>query len=111
LFNRIRRSDGGMINPYMVSVVGMAKLHKVIDTVSIHQSDSNELVLSVGGHDEERANAVVPLFSKKDAVLSPLLKSKLYSILMTFNVMGNADTCFENAYFALLANTCVYLLN
>ena len=62
------------------------------------------------GHDEERANAVVLLFSTKDAELSPLLKSKLYSILMTFNVMGNADTCFENAYFALLSITCIYLL-
>ncbi len=30
---------------------------------------------------------------------------------MTFNVCQNADTCLDNAYFALLANASVYLLN
>jgi hypothetical protein len=28
---------------------------------------------------------------------------------MTFNVMQNADTCFENAYLALQANFFLYL--
>lgn len=66
--------------------------------------------MKIGDSEEERANAVLPLFTSKDADLSPLLNSKLFNILMTFNVMGNADTCFESAYLALLANVCLYLL-
>lgn len=67
--------------------------------------------MKIGEDEEEQINAVIPLFSKVDADLKPLINTKLYHILMTFNVMGNADTCFENAYLALLANTCYFLLN
>ena len=32
---RLKRTDGSMINPYMVQVLDMARHHKVVDTVSI----------------------------------------------------------------------------
>lgn len=60
--------------------------------------------------DKEVINAVVPLFDEADADLQPYITSKLYHILMTFNVMQNVDTIFENAYMALLSATLVYLL-
>ena len=41
--------------------------------------------------------------------MRPLLQSKLYHILMTFNVMANVDTLFETAYLALLCNALVFL--
>lgn len=53
----------------------------------------------------------MPLFDETDADLKPFLTSKFFSILMTFNIMQNADTCFENAYIAILSNTLVYLIN
>ena len=66
---------------------------------------------------------MLPLFDEKDKDLKPFITSKLYHILMTFNVMLNAgldikllaliihylDTLFESAYQALLGNTLVYL--
>jgi hypothetical protein len=69
------------------------------------------LKLKAGEDDEEVVNAVIPLFGKKDADLKQILNSKLFHILMTFNVMQNADTSYDNAYIALLANTLVYLIS
>lgn len=99
-----------MINPFMLKIQNIAKHHKVVDTVSL-QASNNQLVLKIGEDLEEEINAVIPLFSKADADLKPLINTKLFHILMTFNVMGNADTCFENAYLGLLANLCYFLIN
>ncbi|EAR97525.1 VWA domain CoxE-like protein (macronuclear) [Tetrahymena thermophila SB210] len=107
---QIKRSDGAMINPYMLKIKSIAMHHKVCDTVSL-QAGNNELKMKIGDDEEEIINAVIPLFSKKDLDLKPLINTKLYHILMTFNVMGNADTCFENAYLGLLANACYFLIN
>ncbi len=105
----VKRFDGSMINPYLITVVGMARHHKVVDTVSIQQN-GNELQLSAGNQDKEIVNAVIPLFEEEDKDLKPFLTSQLFSIVMTFNTMQNADTCFDNAYFALIANTYIYLI-
>ena len=44
--------------------------------------------MPVGGEDKEEINAVLPLFEKSvDSDLKPLITSRLYHILMTFNVM------------------------
>lgn len=42
--------------------------------------------------------------------MMPLLRSKLFAILMTFQVMNNVDTCFTEAYAALMANTLLKLI-
>lgn len=73
-------------------------------------SNQWELKLSKGNNEFEVVNAVLPLFDEKDQDLKPFITSKIYSILMTFNVMQNADTCFENSYLALLSNTLMYLM-
>lgn len=108
---RVKRTDGSMINPYFVTVVDMARHHKIVDTISIQAGENNQLELATGDGDKEIVNAVIPLFEECDKDMKPLLTSKLYSILMTFNLMQNADTCFSDAYMALLANSFLYLLN
>jgi hypothetical protein len=68
---RIRRNEGALINPYLVAVEEIARVNKVIDTVSIvtqrghggADSSNNEIELSKGGGEVERINAVLPLFS------------------------------------------------
>jgi hypothetical protein len=72
---KVRRSDGSMINPYLVQVIDVARHHKVVDTLSIHSSDKNELLLKTGGDDHEIINAVIPLFNKKDIDLKPFITS------------------------------------
>lgn len=106
---KIKRIDGSMINPYLITVEDMPRHHQVIDTLSL-LSNQWELKLSKGNNEFEVVNAVLPLFDEKDQDLKPFITSKIYSILMTFNVMQNADTCFENSYLALLSNTLMYLM-
>ena len=105
----IYRCDGSMINPWLIQVKSIAKHHKILDTVSIQQN-GNEMKLKVGLDDEEIVNAVLPLFDEKDSDLQPYINSKIFHLLMTFNVMQNVDTLYENAYSALLAAATVYLL-
>ncbi|KRX02821.1 hypothetical protein PPERSA_04024 [Pseudocohnilembus persalinus] len=106
----IKRFDGSMIDPYQITVSSVARHHKVVDSTALLGNQNNELVLKTGNNEEETINAVIPLFGEKDADLKQILTSKLYQILMTFNVMQNADTFFPNAYQALLANTCLYMI-
>jgi len=106
---RIKRFNGSMVNPWLTKVNYIARHHKIVDTISIVKS-SNNLELKVGD-EVETINAVLPLFDKEDEDMKYLLRSKLYHLLMNFNVMQNVDTLYEDAYLALLSNTLVYLLN
>eukprot|EP01016_Furgasonia_blochmanni_P034069 TRINITY_DN3632_c0_g1_i2.p1 TRINITY_DN3632_c0_g1~~TRINITY_DN3632_c0_g1_i2.p1 ORF type:complete len:801 (+),score=200.79 TRINITY_DN3632_c0_g1_i2:442-2844(+) len=107
---KIYRSDASRINPWLIHVQSVAKHHKVLDTVSM-MGDGNRLKLKTGNNDEEYVNGVVPLFDEEvDTDLKPYISSKLFQVLMTFNVMTNVDTFYENAYFALLGNLQYYLM-
>eukprot|EP01016_Furgasonia_blochmanni_P035105 TRINITY_DN3857_c0_g1_i11.p1 TRINITY_DN3857_c0_g1~~TRINITY_DN3857_c0_g1_i11.p1 ORF type:complete len:223 (+),score=58.67 TRINITY_DN3857_c0_g1_i11:23-670(+) len=106
----IKRCDGSQINPWMIQVESIAKHHKVVDSISLIEQ-GNTLRLKTGNDDEEVVNAVLPLFDDKgDADLAPFITSKLYHALMTFNVMQNIDTLFENAYLALMAAAQYHLV-
>lgn len=76
-----------MINPYLITVEDMARHHKVVDTTSIQSTEKNELVLKTGDQREEIVNAVIPLYTKNDSDLKLILRSQLFDILMTFNIM------------------------
>jgi len=80
----------------------IAKHHKVVDSISIIKAQNN-LTLKIGENEVENINAVLPLFDKDDNALAPLIRSKLYHLLMTFNVMQTIDTLYEDAYLALLS--------
>ena len=67
--------------------------------------------ISIGNDEDEKINAVLPLFSsEKDVDMKPLLRSHIYHLLMTFNCMRNVDTFYFDAYYGLLANGFVRLL-
>ncbi len=66
--------------------------------------------MSTGSGETEVINAVLPLFEESDEDLAPLINSRLYHILMTFNVMQNVDTVFDTCYIALMANTFYHLI-
>jgi hypothetical protein len=96
----VRRFDGSMINPWLIEVKGIARNHSIVDSISIQQA-GNELKVSIGDDETEEINCVLPLFDGDDSDLGKILTSKLYHILMTFNVIRNADTCFETAHAAV----------
>lgn len=45
---------------------------------------------------------MLPLFDGDDLDMGKILTSKLFHILMTFNVIRNVDTCFETSHAAVL---------
>lgn len=106
---KVYRSDGSMINPWNICVTGVARLHNTIDTVSLIK-EKNEMKIPIGNNEFEKINCVLPLFSEKDKDLKEFLNSNLFHLLMTFNVMSNIDMLYNNAYFALLANTTYFIL-
>ena len=105
----INRSASSMINPFTINVLSIPRINKVCDTVSL-VSQGNEMEISIGNNEEEKFNAVIPLYSKVDSDLKPLIRSQLFHLLMTFNCMRNVDTFYFDAYYGLLANTFIRVL-
>lgn len=103
---RIRRTDGSLTNPYLISVLEITKTMVSIDSQELVFHDG-EIALDNG----ERFNCVLPLFEYEDEIIAPLIRTKLYSLLMSFNVTNTVDTRFGFAHLALLANAFIYLLN
>jgi hypothetical protein len=107
----IKRFDGGLVNPWLVEVASMARLHSTVDTISIYSKADKQLELKIGQDEIEKINVVLPLFGEKDLDLAPFLRTRLFNILMTFNLLQNVDCCFDTSHAALSANTLLYLVN
>jgi hypothetical protein len=68
------------------------------------------LTVNTGDGDIEKINAVLPLYDDKDKDLIPFLKTRLFGVLMTFNLLQNADCCYDTSLAALMANTLLFLI-
>lgn len=122
----IERSDASMISPFMIRVRSLARLNAHIDSLSLLGRPGNTLELGAGDGDRESMNAVLPLFAGRfcaaadahdkaaaaatDAPLAPLLRTRLFQLLVHFQVCGNVDTFDGTSYLALLAATAWTLL-
>lgn len=104
---KLKRFDGSMINPWLTQVRFIAKQHKSLDS-TILVTNQMKLELPVLDKKEE-INCVLPLFDENDKDLIPLINTRLYRLAMTFLVMQNVDFYYEEAYFALLANTFIFM--
>ena len=106
----IKRFDGMLVNPWLTEVIKVARHHKTVDTVSIYDSPNRILKVNTGDGDIEELNAVLPLFGVGDKDLIPFYRSRFFNILMTFNMLQNADCCYDTSHAALSANLILYLL-
>jgi len=102
-------SDSSMINPFNLDVIYIPKINKTCDTYTL-VDNNNEMEIQIGFGQNEKFNAVIPLFDESDSDLGPLLRSSLFHLMMTFNCMRNLDTFFPEAYLAVLSNFLVKLL-
>ena len=107
---KIKRFNGSMLDPWLIQVRFIALQHKFIDLSSLVK---NQMRMDFpNGDRKEEVNAILPLFTnKKDFDLKKLINSRLYRLLMTFVVMQNIDTFYEEAYLALLASSFCFMLN
>jgi hypothetical protein len=58
----VKRSEGALVNPWMINVVGVARHHKIIDSVSLQQK-GNVITLQTGNGETEVINCILPLFN------------------------------------------------
>ena len=71
----LKRTSGSMINPFLLNVVSFAKINKVCDTVSLLTAN-NEMEISIGNDEDEKINAVLPLFDMElDKDIKPIIKN------------------------------------
>lgn len=106
---RLHRNESSLTNPYFVELQAIAKMNSTVDTPYINRN-KGIVKLPIGLDQFETINAVVPLLGAEDEDMSALINTKLFNLVMTFNVLKNPDSLFEEAYLALLANTIIYLL-
>ncbi len=104
---KIKRFDGHKENPWRIAVTYLAVQHKVLDSTFLYSKDMNVEMKNVSGRNEE-INAVLPLFSEEDFELFPLIRTKLFKLLISYIVTLNIDTYEEEAYLALLAHSFVF---
>ena len=99
----IHRSNGSMINPFLIRVDSVARVAQVLDSHSL-QRQNNSIGFAIGEGDTETINAIIPLFTAADAPMAAYIASDLFKMLVHFQVMGNIDTYDSNTYLAALAS-------
>lgn len=107
----VKRFQGSATNPWLVQVQAMPPFDenlftkRVID--SVYMSKNPEFIQT---HEDYEVNCVLPLFNgTENPELINIINTRLYKLLMTFNVTGNIDNIDENAYYSLLSATFLKL--
>ena len=54
-------------------------------------------------------NCFLPLLDQNDVKILPLLSSSIFNIVMTYNLLNDADQSQEDSYQSLLVNTYNHL--
>lgn len=106
-------SEGTTINPWLVRVDAIPRLTRFLDTASVYTmvEDGMYAKISAGLDEVEEVSAICPLIAPDTAaVLGPILRTKLYQIMMTFQVTRNMDTVDKASHLALLAAVLTFLL-
>ena len=99
----VHRTNGSMINPFLVGVKAVGRVAQALDSQAlIHLG--NTISVSMGEDVTETLNAIIPLFDEADVCLAPLVSSELFKLLVHFQIMGNVDTYDSNSYLAALAS-------
>jgi hypothetical protein len=86
---KVKRYDGSMVNPWKVIVSKLARHHKSIDSMYLAKNQ-NKFELHIGENSVEEINAVLPLYTLKDAEMAPLLNSKLFRLAVSFMTVQNS---------------------
>ena len=79
---------------------------KVVDTVFM--AENPDFIQSVHGTE---VNCVLPLMGKDELDIAEIYETRLWKLLMTFNVMANIDRVDDDAHLALLATVYIPLMH
>ena len=101
-----------MTNPWLTSVRFIAKGQKEIDTATITKAyvAQKNIELKNENGEIEIINAVLPLLNSSDEELRPLLHTRLFNFMMTYNVTQNVESIYDDCYLSLLSSALFLVL-
>jgi hypothetical protein len=88
-----------------IKIRNIAKLTNIIDSTSLESYQKNI------SNKMEYINGIVPLFTKEDKDIQPLVKTNLYHGIVSCLNSGNYDYNHKLIHFSLLANIAKYILS
>lgn len=110
---KLKRFNGSLTNPWLTKVLFLGKEEiGLLDTATITKAyvAQHNIELKNEAGEMEIINAVLPLFKPEDEDMKPLLQSRMYNFLMTYNVTQNVEAIYEDAYLSLLTSALFQLL-
>ena len=108
---KVKRSLKISEDPWQIEVQGISKELKGINSLELFHKDYKLAWKPAEGEKLDYVNCVLPLFGPKEEDMLPLIKDRLFHLLMTFVVSQTADALYEDAYLSLLGNTLIYLMD
>jgi hypothetical protein len=109
---RLKRSQGSIQDPWLVKVASMPKFtpefftKHIVDSVFLSENPEYQRT-----HEGHEINAVLPLLSPDyDTKINALYMTKLFKLLIGYNLTLNIDWVHNDAYFSLLAGAYIYVL-
>lgn len=108
------RSDAVQINPWCMIIKNITSMIEFLDSDKLlidKKGGKSKSEINIGDGDVESANALVPLFTNKQIdLIKPLLQSKLFEYLMTFQIT-QLPISLPNAHLASIASMLMWLIN
>lgn len=105
---RIIRNPTGHIDANNVDI-RFAGLNVNLELQDIIQEQGGTLNVQADGK-TENVNCVMPLFSSDDADLIPFLNSRLYKLLMSFNLIRDPDELLDQSFVCMLTGLFGYAI-
>jgi hypothetical protein len=109
---RLKRSQGSIQDPWLVKVASMPKFDSdfftkhVVDSVFLSENPEYQQT-----HNSHEINAILPLLSPDyDTKINALYMTRLFKLLLGYNLTLNIDWVHNDAYFSLLASSYLYVL-
>lgn len=106
---RINRNEQGQLNAQFADVRFFSEL-SVVELNDIVTEQGGVLNVPLKDGKSETANAVIPLFTSEDNDLLPFIDSRLYKLLVSFNLLNDPDQLSDQAYTCTLIGLFGHML-
>ncbi len=101
-------SELANINPYFAETRLLSFKKNDFNSADII-NNFGSLPYKIDENKSDTVNTILPLFSDSDSDIAPVLQTRLFQQLMTYNLLKNADALNAQAYPALLASNLAFL--
>ena len=106
---RINRIEQGQLNAQFADIRFFSEL-SVVELNDIVTEQGGILNVPLKNGKLETANAVIPLYTSEDKDLLPFIDSRLYKLLVSFNLLNETDQLSDQAYICTLIGLFGHIL-